>query len=492
MSATLGKKNVEKGYLFTASHHVVTEADGTQVRKQKLIKLGRSKPIAEKKIEVLNAYYRLDTATFDGKKVWSPEQLQLALTEMNKRAGETEQQITALQGLNKGIFTMAAIGVPTPENPNPAPTFPMPKVIPPISTIMFYEALDLWEKSEKQRFEAGDISAYHASGAKKINSAVRAFVPNFPLHELNSTSALQTKLRYVFTKRPVSATTEKPISPEYVKNMLAALGRFLKWAKTEKHWDAVIDYMDVFKLDKKKQKRLMTEDDKVVAIREQGSNPFTFDECKILWSLASTRQRCLMAIGLCFGWSNIDVAHIRADHAKYKNDEMFIQCYRHKSTVEGAWWVCPPLRTMLEERIARANKGTSKLLFRTPGGELLVRHNEKLTHIDEIRATWEDLMELATKKGVRKFGFSSLRDTGAQMMQNHSDAHLSSVFMAHSGSGVYAVHYGNSNSKVGVGETEWDRVHKAQRKMYESLKPMFDAKALTTAQVIDKVVNKVA
>jgi len=60
---------------------------------------------------------------------------------------------------------------------------------------------------------------------------------------------------------------------------------------------------------------------------------------------------------------------------------------------------------------------------------------------------------------------------------------LRNQFLAHRGATVAAKHYVGADVDVGVGKTPFQRLHEAQKKMYEALRPLMFAEKKKTAVV---------
>jgi hypothetical protein len=181
-------------------------------REYKQFRLGKNLFVSQQISKALELAWAAETATdSDGKKVWSQ------------------------QGIDKAFaFAEAPVIDQTPA-PNQTTAQPAPTAI----GLTLFQAFDLFENQQKDRFQAKEIGESHFASFGYRIKALKKHIPDMPIHEIDNETL--KSFRRIITARPMADSyrpaqklddegdpiplpPRKPISIDTVKNWLMTLG----------------------------------------------------------------------------------------------------------------------------------------------------------------------------------------------------------------------------------------------------------------------------
>jgi len=279
------------------------------------------------------------------------------------------------------------------------------------------------------------------------------------------------KIRNRITSRPLSKherTTPRPISIDCVNNWLMTLGMAFDWLDRTPRigWNAPhVRWRENFTLTKKQEYALRTPEE-----RDNQGKPkpaYTVDELVAMYRNTSPMGKKYLLMGLMLGWAQEAIRSFRKSHLVMIDGEYFIDRRRGKTGIEGFWWVCPELAQILKSSIEKTPANEDNLAFLTMEGFPLVHGST-----DTIRLAWERCLNTAPTV-IRRLPFGRVKKCGAQIIENLSSHETVQLFLAHRTQTVASHNYVGADVNVGIGRNPYEKLHEAQRQMYERLKPLF-------------------
>ena len=274
------------------------------------------------------------------------------------------------------------------------------------------------------------------------------------------------------------------------KGLIGATAAAMVWLDKNDHWAAPRHFEDAFVPPK------MSADEERQSKKIQ---IFTLDEVKIIHRVANNWQKILIQAGVFLGWTQIDLAWLRKDELVDVNGEMFVDYSRHKTGVPNRLWVPPELAQKFREYrdAPETRPNPHNLLFQTlrDGHPIVYEHPKTGKHIDSTKCQWKQVRNLFLGKGVRPLPFKTLRKFAGQCIKNIAGHEMNKTFLAQTlgenGRDINEKHYTGSGIDVGVGTTLFSKLHDAQRKVYEALKPhLFGALKNTPKRIGEEVASQ--
>lgn len=259
---------------------------------------------------------------------------------------------------------------------------------------------------------------------------------------------------------PVSSQTQRRISIFTAKGRLKAVRAVFRWAWKMHILENMPRNIDDFG-------RLPSG-----ATPQPEPKPFTMDELKKLWELADDRTRCFIALGMNVGMYQKDISDLLDDHVDWENGNIDRPRSKTKIQAKHKLWSLT-LELMKQQRSPQAGKGKRVFLsneYRALDGTMKVREGAKTLplvrreldergkfhHSDAIKNAFERVQRKIGINGGR--GFSSLRDTGACLMEE-IDPLATEMYLSHSEPGMKR-HYA---------WRDWARLERALRQLWERL-----------------------
>jgi len=282
------------------------------------------------------------------------------------------------------------------------------------------------------RYERGDISA---TWFEKIRISVCQFVDylqtDILLSKLNEMH-LDDYRNYTLSL-PISAATDKSISPWTAKSRLDIVKLMIKWG----YQMALIDQLPR-NLDQYSR----------ITIPEPTVNRFSREEIRILYSAASERTKMFMLLALNCGMGQADISSLRVSEVQMSENRIVRK--RTKTGVHCEFALWPQTVEMLKKHGNLDGKPNDRV-FLSKSGHPLVREcfiDDKFKRTDAIRSAFFRLMKKTKIPNHR--GFYSLRKTAASEIEAIDPA-VTEMFLAHSEKGLKR-HYA---------ERDWNRLDMA-------------------------------
>jgi hypothetical protein len=270
-----------------------------------------------------------------------------------------------------------------------------------------------------------------------------------------------------FHARPPSLSTGRPIGPLTIRNITQAIRMFLNQCVEWEWWSPPPNWERAFKLFS--VKRLTTDEEK----REQRKRPETHNmtEKRVLWHLALPFQRAMMALADWAGHTQQEIATLHFDDFLEINGEMYIDRHRHKTGVQGRWWIPPEPASAILKVMSQTPKDTlinpRGLAFLGPNNMPLVHRSKRgrRAKSDFVAQEWSTLLRWANGWGVRPISFKFMRKGTSQSIRDRTYLELSKIFCAQTLDDVQDTHYSRPS---------FAQLEKCIREIYTDMKGMFD------------------
>ena len=179
---------------------------------------------------------------------------------------------------------MMPTALPTAVPAAPIPTAPFnPIPASPYDTLTLYVGIDHYLRHIKARYEANEIGDDHYYHQIFHISALKECIGDQPLSLVGRDQLTQIKRH--FASRPVSGKTGKPISIEFVTNILQTTHMIFDWLERSDRWLAPRHWKSHLLLERHERQRLLTPEER--KIKRHPKPTFTMDELKVLWKFAT-------------------------------------------------------------------------------------------------------------------------------------------------------------------------------------------------------------
>lgn len=283
------------------------------------------------------------------------------------------------------------------------------------------------------RYERGDISA---TWFEKVRISVCHFVDylqtDLPLSKLNEMH-LDDYRNYTLSL-PISAATDKSISPWTAKSRLDIVKLMIKWGYQMALIETLPRNLDGYAK---------------ITIPEPIVNRFSREEIRTLYSSASERTKMYILLALNTGAGQSDISDLRVSEVFIEEGRIIRKRTKTKVHCEFALWA----RTIEMLKIhGNLDGAPNDRVFLSKSGHPLVREyfiDDKFKRTDAIRSAFFRLMKKTKVPNHR--GFYSLRKTAASEVEK-IDNSVTSMFLGHSEKGLMKRHYA---------ERDWARLDKA-------------------------------
>ena len=280
------------------------------------------------------------------------------------------------------------------------------------------------------RYERGDISA---TWFEKIRISVCHFVDylqtDLPLTKLNEMH-LDDYRNYTLSL-PISAATDKSISPWTAKSRLDIVKLMIKWGYQMALIETLPRNLDGYAK---------------ITIPEPTVNRFSREEINVLYSAASERTKMFMLLGLNCGMGQADISSLRVSEIQLSEKRIVRKRTKTGVHCEFALW---PLTVEMLKIHGNLDGKLNDRVFLSKSGHPLVREyfiDDKFKRTDAIRSAFFRLMKKTKLPNHR--GFYSLRKTSASEIEV-IDSAVTSMFLGHSEKGLMKRHYA---------ERDWNRL----------------------------------
>lgn len=267
------------------------------------------------------------------------------------------------------------------------------------------------------RYERGDISA---TWFEKIRISVCHFVDylqtDLPLMKLNE--MLLDDYRNYTLSLPISAATDKSISPWTAKSRLDIVKLMIKWGYQMALIETLPRNLDGYAR---------------ITIPEPTVNRFTREEIHALYSAASEKTKTYMLLALNTGAGQADISDLRVGEVDIEAGRIIRK--RTKTGVHSEFALWPRTVEMLKLH-GNLDGEPNDRVFLSKSGHPLVREyfvNDKFKRTDAIRSAFFRLMKKTQLPNHR--GFYSLRKTAASEIEI-IDSAVTEMFLAHSEKGL--------------------------------------------------------
>lgn len=262
------------------------------------------------------------------------------------------------------------------------------------------------------RYERGEISA---TWFEKIRISVCHFVDylqtDLLLSKLNEMH-LDDYRNYTLAL-PISAVTDKSISPWTAKSRLDIVKLMIKWGYQMALIETLPRNLDGFSK---------------ISIPEPTVNRFSREEIHTLYSAASERTKMFMLLGLNCAFGQTDISDLRVDEVSIESGR--ISRKRSKTGVQCQYKLWPLTIEMLRIHGNIDGKPDDRV-FLSKSGHPLVREyfvDDKFKRTDAIRSAFFRLMKKTKMPNHR--GFYSLRKTAASEIEA-IDPLVTEMFLGH-------------------------------------------------------------
>ncbi len=220
------------------------------------------------------------------------------------------------------VQNTAAVLSPRVFNPVPASNY---------DTLTLFEAIGDYQYHIKGRYEANQIGDDHYYHQLFHINSIQECIADQPLAMVNRD--LLSQIKRHFCGRPISGRTGKPISLEFLTNVLQTVHMLFDWLERTDRWMAPRHWKTYLLLERHERQRLLTPEERKT--KRHPKPTFTLDELKVLWKLSTPGTRMFLLMGLNFGWTQKEIATMRRDDIVETNGEMYIENFRNKTNVEG-------------------------------------------------------------------------------------------------------------------------------------------------------------
>lgn len=402
-------------------------------------------------------------------KVWTPE----SLVEME----------TIVAPLRSGAaqVTPGATTSSAPLVPPPTPKVPPQQIVPkPVASLTLHDAIDVYTKqvcAGGALSESGRMRRQATiSGLVERLKSLKRYAPNLDLG-----TATYDELELVVAKlaaRPLSVTTEKPISAVFASSMISALRGILDWLEATARWEnGPRRWMRLFR--GKTVRALTTRQE--MSEQQQKRAHFSVQDLRPIYHAASDTHRLLILCALNIGATQMDLATLRWSEIK----DGTIRRMREKTGIFGKWKTWPETARLLllwqhaiasGEVLTLAGSAASidpkELVFINRCGNPLVHFNQKGMRNDTITCKWRALMRrLETHfPGFEGLPFKALRKTGSQWVRDIGQSEeLTQAYLSHAEQSVSGRHYNRRS------DATWAKLDEVMDRVYqEKIKPIIE------------------
>jgi len=286
------------------------------------------------------------------------------------------------------------------------------------------------------RYERGEICA---AWFEKVRISVCHFI-EYLQTDLSLTKLNEMHLddyRNYTLSLPISAATDRSISPWTAKSRLDIVKLMIKWGYQMALIETLPRNLDQYSR---------------ITIPEPTVNRFSREEINLLYTAASERTKMFMLLGLNCGMGQADISDLRIREVDIEQERIVRK--RTKTAVHSEFKLWPLTVEMLKKHGNLDGKSNDRV-FLSKSGHPLVREyfvDDKFKRTDAIRSAFFRLMKKTKLPNHR--GFYSLRKTAASEIEAIDPA-VTEMFLGHSEKGMKR-HYA---------ERDWARLDAATNKM---------------------------
>lgn len=254
------------------------------------------------------------------------------------------------------------------------------------------------------------------------------------------------------TNLPISSQTNRPISTETAKGMLAAVKTMYRWAYKMRLIDSLPRNID----DITKTPNGSSNQPKIKI--------FTLDELNTLLKNAVPHTKNFIVLALNCSMGQRDISNLRVNEIDWKNG--YIERDRSKTGVRAKYKLWGITLKLLKEHRQEGSECDGRVFLTQKKKEtdipqpLLrenIKENGKLTKSDAIKNAFWRLLRKTDINGGRSF--YSLRKTGATLIEE-IDPLATEMYLSHSERGM----------KRNYAKRDWGRLARALKKMEKKLK----------------------
>ncbi len=447
---------------FRASIGHVKVPNGT--RRAKVFMLGKDERVARIKEQNLRSVYDAIVAQVKERglkkteAVWTQEALRLAQRETDTDLSFIEEAAITLGSFN----ALASDGTELvePEKIQAAKSSGDPAYASP--NLSLYAAIKLYSDHLEARVKGKDLSDANYKRQLFSMKQLKAAVQDAALSGVGHDELQKIKLH--FQGRPKTKRGGS-MAWQTITTTLSHIRSLFRWLSDTDRWQEC----------KRWEKALLPKktaedaDDELIKLGGQKFDIFTVDELTKLYAVATPRMRCMLLMGLNTSSESQAVSTLKNAHFKTFDSQGRICRVRHKKSSRGEpiyceWELWDESWKAAQENFAPVDSvaNPNSLAFLGKKGRPLVSPT-KSGRVDSINLAFADLCE---KAGVRRRGFSMIRKTASNMIEELSDAETADMMLGHSHKSILRKNYNNVN---------FEKLHAALRKMREKLQPMFDA-----------------
>jgi hypothetical protein len=341
----------------------------------------------------------------------------------------------------------------------------------PVSGEMFYAALQdyiEWIKKECHDQSEGHVTDHGMTRIRQVKTIMER-LENVPLASLDSYSAIDTLYGY-FRKRPLSKRTKKPMKYSSCENYIGELAQFFKWLhlSSKYHWRKPED----FDLIKKKPDEL----DQDAEAEAEEVPTYSIDQLCIINEYALPLERVLFLLALNCAFGVDQIGRLKIGELRLRDGKLsFIRRVRRKKKVLGMHRLfkqtVDALLWALKRRSKQSPEPTPKdFLLLNDKGHPYWRKTKGGNRGRDIPNMWYRLLDRIQidHPDFPRYGFNTLRDTSSTMIRDIAGEELSSLHLTHK-------HQSPDRNLRRYTRGPLRRLFKAQRKLEEKLKRVFDS-----------------
>jgi hypothetical protein len=353
--------------------------------------------------------------------------------------------------------------------PNQPPTAtaanPISMYRPDTSRRWLYATIDEFVATLMRQIKPDNSNADHMINSSDRITRAKRGLADMPL-DLLRRKELDDWLAY-FGSRPASLTTGKPIGAVTIRNISQAIRMFLAQCIEWEWWVPPPLWERAFK--PYTLKKLTTDEEKRDARKRPQTH--TLAEKRVLWSLARPFLKAMMALADWAGHTQTEISTLHFDEIEDDGTTMFIARHRHKTGVQGRWWIPPEPAAAIRAVVARTPRdlsiNPSGLAFLTPNNKPLVHraNTARKAKSDFVGAEWSTLLRSSDFYGVRPISFKYMRKGTSQSLRDRSNKELSKVFCAQTLDDIQDIHYSRPS---------FEQLEKVVREIYADIKGIYE------------------
>jgi len=287
------------------------------------------------------------------------------------------------------------------------------------------------EKFDKAEEAVNDTGMTRQSMVKQLKTYL---VPDRPLRSLNDFASVD-QLFGILRKRPITFRYGEPMARKTATNLIGELHGFFDWLHRSSEWDwrKPVDFSDICR------KPLDLESD---GEHDADDVPvYTKDQLKKLYEYATPLERLLILLAINCAFGADQIGRLRIGEIIEHNGTYYIRRIRKKrkvkgvhrlfaATVEGLKWA---IRGREDDKTAHVllNGNGNPLWRKTKGGNRSKDiPNAWYRLLDRLRLD-EEADPDPGRKSFLRYGFNTLRDTSANMIEEIAGPEIASIHLTH-------------------------------------------------------------